>query len=121
MYRTVAQANAGSVLGSHRGDRAREAFRSDLDYLTEGDRAVIRAVTGELIQPGQMPHDRPLSAFAMQVAVDRRSGALPAHEPITIGYLQRTRDRLVALQVPANPFAGPNFTKAVAYVSSRAL
>jgi hypothetical protein len=97
----------------------RLADHSDLDHLTDADRELIRAVTGEGIQRGQTPQERPLSAFAMQIAVDRRSGVLPAEQAISVGYLQRTQVRLAALGVPVHPFAGANFTRAVAYLSSR--
>jgi hypothetical protein len=119
---TVTEVNQRSVLRADTAARAalvREAFRSDLDHLTDADRELIRAVTGEGIQRGQTPQERPLSAFAMQIAVDRRSGVLPAEQAISVGYLQRTQVRLAALGVPVHPFAGANFTRAVAYLSSR--
>ncbi|GAB76499.1 hypothetical protein AUCHE_01_00610 [Austwickia chelonae NBRC 105200] len=100
--------------------RARKIFGSDLDYLTDADRQLIHAVTGEVIWQGQEPHERPLSAFAMQIAVDRRTRDLAEGEEISVSYLQRTCDRLAALGVPANPFQGSNLRKAQAYLSSRA-
>jgi hypothetical protein len=89
---------------------------NDLDYLTDSDRDLIHAVTGEVIEPGQRPQDRPLSAFAMQIAVDRKCGALRAGLDISAGYLRRTNRLLLQLKVPSNPFSGPILDKALGYL-----
>ncbi|WP_116113095.1 hypothetical protein [Austwickia chelonae] len=117
--KSTAVANWRSVLTEDRVGRARKIFGSDLDYLTDTDRQLIHAVTGEVIWQGQEPHERPLSAFAMQIAVDRRTRALAEGEEISQSYLQRTCDRLAALGVPANPFQGVNLRKAKDYLASR--
>lgn len=92
---------------------------NDLDCLTMADRDFIHAVTGEVIWPGQNPADRPVSAFAMQIAVDRRTGELAEGTPITAAYLQRTSRRLAELGVPANPFSGALLEKALTVLGSR--
>lgn len=117
--RSTARANTSSVTRRGRADLARAALGSDLDHLTDDDRLLIRAATGEIITPGQAPHERPLSAFAMQIAVDRRSGTLPAGVPVSVGYLHRKRDLLIDLGVPSNPFTGPTFDRAVAHLDHR--
>ena len=94
-------------------------FGSDLDYLTDADRALIHAATGETIKPGQEPHERPLSAFAMQLAVDRRAGLLPRGAAPSADYLRRRRDALDELQVPANPFTGSTLQRALAFVAAQ--
>jgi hypothetical protein len=91
----------------------------DLDYLTPADRDFIYAVTGELLWPGQRITDRPISAFAMQIAVDRRTGRLPEGALISVGYLQRTADYLTMLGVPANPFSGALLERARSVLGSR--
>lgn len=116
---SAAAANLSSVLSEDRAARARRVFGSDLNYLTESDRLLIHAVTGEEIRQGQEPHERPLSAFAMQIAVDRRTGMLATGTAITLGYLLRTRDRLAELAVPANPFSGRTLTRARDYLEGR--
>ncbi len=92
---------------------------NDLDHLTPGDRDFIHAVTGELFWPGQTPNDRPVSAFAMQIAVDRRVGTLPEGSPITAAYLRRTGEQLTALRVPANPFSGTLLERALQVLGTR--
>lgn len=89
---------------------------NDLDYLTDGDRELIKAVTGEEIVPGQRPQDAPLSAFAMQLAVDRKRGGLSAGIEVSAAYLQRTSSLLLQLNVPANPFSGDYLDSALDFV-----
>ena len=79
---------------------------NDLDHLTPDDRRLIKAATGEDIGVGQTSLDRPLSAFAMQLAVDRSKGLLPADVLVSLSYLLRTSERIAALKVPGNPFTG---------------
>lgn len=92
---------------------------NDLDCLTEDDRDLIEAVTGEHIEPGQRPQDRPVSPFAMQVAVDRRNGRLGAGLEVSGAYLQRTNRLLLRLNVPANPFSGETLDRALDYVERK--
>lgn len=92
---------------------------NDLDYLTAGDRSFIHLVTGEVFWPGQSPSDRPVSAFAMQIAVDRRTGVLPEGVAITPTYLRRTSQRLTELQAPANPFTGALLEWALQVLATR--
>ncbi|MBW3084438.1 hypothetical protein KEM60_00626 [Austwickia sp. TVS 96-490-7B] len=100
---------------------ARKVFGSDLDHLCDDDRQLIHAATGEVIWQGQAPHERPLSAFAMQIAVDRRTGVLPAGQSITADYLQRTRRRLDDLGAPANPFTGMVMERALRHLAGSAV
>lgn len=104
-----------------RGETPDEAHRpaSDLDYLTESDREFIEAVTGEVIEPGQRPQDRPISPFAMQLAVDRKNGGLSAGVEVSGAYLQRTNRLLLRLNVPANPFSGELLERALEYVDRK--
>lgn len=95
---------------------AERAEENDLDYLTEDDRQLIQAVTGEVITPGQRPQDSPLSAFAMQLAVDRKRGGLSAGIEVSAAYLQRTSSLLLQLNVPANPFVGESLDRALDFV-----
>lgn len=94
---------------------------NDLDFLTVADRDFIHAVTGEVIWPGQNPADRPVSAFAMQIAVDRRTGVLAEGARISAAYLRQTAQRLEDLAVPSNPFSGALLTKALGVLGARAV
>lgn len=84
---------------------------NDLDYLIPADRDFIRAVTGELTWPGQDPVQRPVSAFALRIAVDRRIGLLADGERISAAYLRRSVRRLVDDGRP-NPFTPELLEKA---------
>ena len=92
---------------------------NDLDHLTPDDRRLIQAATGEDIGVGQTSLDRPLSAFAMQLAVDRSKGLLPADVLVSLSYLLRTSERIAALKVPGNPFTGAVLDRALDYVAAR--
>lgn len=114
---STATANWLSVVAEGRARAAREVFGSDLDHLTDDDRRLIHAVTGEVIWQGQVPHERPLSAFAMQIAVDRRTAYLHPQASIDVTYLTRTGARLRELAVPSNPFTGDNLARARAHLA----
>lgn len=116
---TTATANRESVLARDRAARARRAFGSDLDHLTDADRDLIHAVTGEVLWPGRQADERPVSAFARQIAVDRRTGALPEHVQVDTHYLLRTRDVLDRLGATQNPFSGATLARALAYLERR--
>lgn len=92
---------------------------SELDCLTESDREFIEAVTGEVIEPGQRPQDRPVSPFAMQLAVDRQHGGLSAGLEVSGAYLRRTNRLLLRLNVPTNPFSGELLDRALDYVDRK--
>ncbi len=98
---------------------ASDDHTSDLDYLTEDDRELIEAVTGETIEVGQKPADRPISPFAMQLAVDRKNGGLSAGLEVNAAYLQRTNRLLLQLNVPSNPFSGELLDRALTYLDRR--
>lgn len=91
---------------------------SPLDYLTLTDRRLIRAATGEDITPGQRPADRPVSSFAMQIAVDRERGRLQPGGPVTSAYLRSTAYRLDELGVPAHEFTGETLQRALDFLAS---
>ena len=54
---------------------------NDFRYLTESDKELLGAATGEHIEPGITDRTGPASAFAQQLALDRRTGELA---PLTI-------------------------------------
>lgn len=83
--------------------------------FTDGDRALVHAVTGEDVETVAASD---LSAFAFQILTDRHNGRLPASREIDLDYLARTRRRLADLGA-ANPFSGDQLTAAVRYVQSR--
>lgn len=114
--RTLADA---ASLPATRQDGPADEAQNELDYLTTDDRELIRAVTGEVIEPGRRPQDKPLSAFAMQLAVDRKSGGLSAGLEVSGAYLHRTNRLLLQLNVPSNPFSGDLLDRALRYVDRR--
>lgn len=91
---------------------------SSLDYLTLTDRRLIQAATGEDIMPGQRPSDRPVSSFAMQIAVDRERGRIESGGPVTSAYLRSTAYRLDELGVPAHEFTGETLQRALDFLAS---
>ncbi len=117
----TATANRYSVLdhSNERAAHARRVFRTALGHLTDDDRALIRAVTGEAIWPGQSLQEKDLSAFALQIAVDRRTAVIPAGVEIRESYLVRTRELFDRLGVSDNPFSGANLQRALAFLHRR--
>ena len=85
---------------------------------TIADRRLIEATTGEHITTGQQPSDRPVSSFAMQIAVDRERGRLGLGEPVTTTYLRTTAYRLDELGVPAHEFTGETLQRALDFLAS---
>lgn len=116
---STATSNRYSLLDGDRAEYARRVFRTALGHLTDDDRALIRAVTGEAVWPGQSLHEKDLSSFAMQIAVDRRTAVLPEGREVDPAYLYRTRDLFERLGVGENPFAGANLQRALAYLNRR--
>lgn len=85
-----------------------------LSHLTDADRELVRATTGEVIAVADQL--RPISAFAMQIAVDRARGALPASMPVTRAYLTATARRFDEWDIPGHPFSGETLKRALEFV-----
>ncbi len=88
------------------------------ELLTDDDRRLIYAVTGEnlwgILDLGALA----LSGFAAQIVLDRRSGPLPPGTEVSAGYLER-RGRALAPMGLLNPFAGEQLRRALRYLASR--
>ena len=81
---------------AHEGVRHGDGFGADLlrvkAALTPSDREFILATTGVRIT-----HDeRPMPLLAFEIASDRRSGVLPAGQPITTGYVTAVVEKFTA-------------------------
>ncbi len=107
------------------GGYDREAYRrpgpqGDLVHLTDGDVALIRAATGESIWPGAERGGLtgPISGFTRQIAIDRRTGRLPASIDVSATYLLRT-GAVIEANGGVNPFAGAHLERALAYLDAR--
>lgn len=98
------------------GDPMRGTARTS---ATPGWRALIRAVTGEAVWPGRSLQEKDLSAFALHIAVDRRTAAIPAGVEIRESYLVRTRELFDRLGVSDNLFSGANLQRALAFLHRR--
>ena len=67
---------------------ARFSVLNDFRYLTDSDKDLLSHVTGETIEPGFTDQTGPASAFAQQLALDRRTGALAPNQDVTAVYLR---------------------------------
>ncbi|MDO5696603.1 MAG: hypothetical protein Q4G51_01390 [Dermatophilus congolensis] len=88
------------------------------ELLTEADRELIRAVTGENLWGASEFDLKEVSGFATQILLDRRSGPLPPSSEVTVAYLER-RGRALAPLGLLNPFSGDALQRAVRYLVSK--
>lgn len=88
---------------------------NDYDRLTEADRDLILAATGQRIRPGFDPARESPSAFAAGIVAGRASGLLAPGQEVTGVYL-KDLDRRYERAGGPNPIA-PYLDKAVAFLA----
>lgn len=95
---------------------------NDFRYLTDSDKRMLAAVTGEKIEPGFTDRGGSASAFALQLALDRRTGELAPDQPVTSVYLRNAAEQLDRANAGrtgfANPYAGEVMEQAVAWLDA---
>lgn len=105
-----------------RADRAdRFSVLNDFRYLTDSDKHMLGEVTGEKIEPGFTDRPGSASAFALQLALDRRTGALAPNQQVTSVYLRNAALELQqqnAGRAYQNPYSGEIMDKAVAWLDA---
>ena len=79
--RPQAPARAASVASQDRTGRF--SVLNDFRYLTDSDKHMLGEVTGEKIEPGFTDRPGSASAFALQLALDRRTGNLAPNQEVT--------------------------------------
>ncbi len=93
---------------------------NDFRYLTESDKELLGAATGEHIEPGITDRTGPASAFAQQLALDRRTGELAPHQEVTAVYLRNAADAIdkanAGRQGFTNPYSGEVMERAVSHL-----
>lgn len=92
----------------------------DLRGLTDSDRELIAVVTGEVI-PCEPSAGLRVSFFALQVALDRLSGALPHGQDVSIAYLEDVYTRYDEGCPDGNPVSGDLLDLALAFLVGRDL
>lgn len=101
---------------------ARFSVLNDFRYLTDADKALLRHATGEQIEPGMVDNPHSSSAFAQQLALDRRTGALAPDQMVTSVYLRNRAQEIDARNYGRanlrNPYAGEDMTRALSYLES---
>lgn len=95
---------------------------NDFRYLTESDKDLLGQATGERIEPGITDRTGPASAFAQQLALDRRTGELAPHQEVTAVYLRNAADAIDKANAGragfTNPYSGQVMERAVAYLEA---
>lgn len=95
---------------------------NDFRYLTDADKGMLAHVTGESIEPGHVESPGSSSAFAQQIALDRRTGALAPNQIVTAVYLKNRAQEIDARNYGRpnlhNPYSGEDMTKALSYLES---
>lgn len=104
-------------LSAYERPAGRRRMRTDTDWLTDADRDLIYAVTGESVWQEQATGVE-LSAFARQISFDRRTGRLPSEVEVSVGYLVRTGG-VIEANGGDNPFSGIELDRALAFLASR--
>lgn len=104
-------------------DRAsRFSVLNDYRYLTDSDKHMLGEVTGEKIEPGFTDRPGSASAFALQLALDRRTGNLAPNQEVTSVYLRNTAADLQQQNAGRpgyrNPYSGEFMVKAVAWLDA---
>lgn len=95
---------------------------NDFRYLSESDKDLLAGVTGEVIEPGFTDKATPASQFALQLALDRRTGELAPQQDVTAVYLRNRATEIDARNHgrsgARNPYSGEVMVKAVDYLTS---
>ncbi len=101
---------------------ARFSVLNDFRYLTDSDKELLSHVTGETIEPGFTDQAGPASAFAQQLALDRRTGVLAPNQHVTVVHL---RSAAAAIDEHnqgrpqfRNPYSGEVMDAALTYLES---
>ena len=117
---------ARSAYGMHQAGRAGAAPQiasrltgNDLDALTASDRELIAAATGQEVPPGTDARETPVPLFAIQIAMDRRSGRLSHGQDVSALYLTTRATEYDAARTGINPFSGPELDAALEYLAGR--
>lgn len=104
------------------GADRRFSVLNDFRYLTESDKDLLARVTGERIEPGLTEGTGQVSAFAQQLALDRRTGELAPNQQVTAVYLRNAaaaiEQRTAGNPHHRNPYSGEVMDAAVAYLES---
>nr|BBI40674.1 hypothetical protein [Pseudomonas sp.] len=80
---------------------------NDFRYLTDSDKELLGAATGERIEPGITDRTGPASAFAQQLALDRRTGMLAPNQDVTAVYLRNAADAIDKANAGRRGFTNP--------------
>ncbi len=95
---------------------------NDFRYLTDSDKELLAQATGEHIEPGITDRTGPASAFAQQLALDRRTGQLAPHQEVTAVYLRNASDSIDKANTGranfTNPYSGQVMDRAVSYLEA---
>lgn len=101
---------------------SRFSVLNDFRYLTDSDKHMLGAVTGENIEPGFTDRPGSASAFALQLALDRRTGNLAPNQEVTSVYLRNAAADLEQQNASRagfrNPYSGEIMSKAVAWLDA---
>lgn len=116
--RAASPSRAASLAG-------RFSVLNDFRYLTDSDKDMLAAVTGEKIEPGFTDKPGAASAFALQLALDRRTGELAPNQAVTSTYLRNAAAEMDARNAgrpnARNPYSGEVMDKAVAWLDAHGL
>lgn len=88
----------------------------DLDGLTDGDRALVRAVTGENIPHTLTGLGQRVSFFVLHLAADRTLGVLRDGRPVTVEYLEEAYTAYEECSPAGNAVSGELLDRALAYL-----
>lgn len=103
---------------------AKPAFSvlNDFRYLTDSDNELLAKATGETIDPGITGRTGPASAFAQQLALDRRTGQLAPNQDVTAVYLRNAAAAIDTANAGranfTNPYSGEVMERAVAHLEA---
>ncbi len=112
----------GSVPTQPSASAPRFSVLNDFRYLTDSDKQMLAAVTGEKIEPGFTDRPGSASAFALQLALDRRTGDLAPSQAVTSVYLRNAAEQLNSANAGrpgfTNPYAGEVVEQAIAWLDA---
>lgn len=95
---------------------------NDFRYLSDSDKDLLGVVTGERIDPGITDRVGAASAFAQQLALDRRTGDLAPGQDVTAVYLRNASAEIDRANAGRpgfrNPYSGPFMDRAIAHLEA---
>lgn len=121
-YQSTPLSRTQPTEAAQKATEPRFSVLNDFRYLTDSDKDLLGAATGEHIEPGITDRTGAASAFAQQLALDRRTGKLAPNQHVTGVYLRNAAAAIDEVNAGrpgfTNPYSGVVMDKALSHLEA---